>query len=625
MTRVLTKDFLPNYSLNYPVEVFHGKLDLAHDILDESIIFILNPHKLDQNELMLMLQHNVTYIIYKTSFPDGIINNAHPVKLLLHDKKADQHLMRIKGLRKNIIELHIEKNRRWDFLGITESYNRLFCIQETGYCFMEYPIISENALNLDDVFIQESLKSMSPPEIITKYLQIIEATSETKFEAVIKQNAFQKVFKFYKAENDEYKFQLDIDDLEFLVEVLQLERLSDQPVIRAEIIGALTAACAYFVHAGHPESYDIIIRKLMETLPLAGECAERVNYRHLSGADLRELKRQNAFLYYHLTCRIPNQYTIALFDLYLEETEPALRQVKEAAIDVWLDYLKNKVLELSLMNETFLWEFKRDQEIGAMSGTIGLVTLYKQACMKGDFSAFETAEKQFNKAIGYAHPLEESRNINYLVQCKLSSIVRTWSGEGKESQVYEKIKALALFYQERFLTEKVYNVFDVMYSVCVVTITNVLLGEDKAEKLYQQIGFEWEFIERMLDEHPQHYAVYLMVSFLFFAPQSLLSTKLDIKMLAQKAVGFFKLDDNTYAAKGVMDLIALKFMLAHAWYLSANGNIEESETSRAYKKRIMSSNIYSKWSADCSYLFDEGMVDRTAAIHTLQLMYSIPY
>ncbi|HEX2927115.1 MAG TPA: hypothetical protein VHP38_12805, partial [Ruminiclostridium sp.] len=620
--RDLTDVFMPEFGLQFPVKVFHKKPQTMDDLPKGSIIFIINPQKLGQQEFDLLLRSSSCFVFFTNSLDESTYEN-NQIKLLLNDKNANQNLGRIKHLNKNIMELRVEKNKKWDIIGLKSSNKQLFNIKDIGYCFIAYPIIAENTLKLDAVFIQEALKAISPKEIIIKYLEIIEDFSNSKVEACNKRNAFQRVFPFYKSENKEYKFHLDPDDVGFLVDILQLESLADKTDRCAEIIGALTAACSYFVHVGHPDSYKLVIEKLMEKQPTGN--AKAVKFRYITTSDLTILKRSNAFLYYHLTCRIPNQFTFALFDLFLVETEEDKKAELESMINLWLEYLKKRILDLSLTNEGLIWEFKRDQEIGAMAGTIGLITLYKQACMNEDISAFSTSKDYLSRAVEYAHPGERNRDINYFTQYSLSRIVRTYSSAEACSEIYSELSKLADLYQNRFITEKKYDAFDAMYAIVLVAVSNILTGHKNAIELFNKIGFDWNEIPRIMNETPYVYALYILVGFLFFTPKELLETKLDIKILTTKAMDFFKLNDEEHISNEVMDLIALKFMLAHAWYLSLDDTLENYKIIRAYRKRIADSLIYKRWRLDCENILDACINKEAPVIGILKLIYTIPY
>lgn len=622
MNRELTEEFLCSDHLKYPVRIYHGKLHITDDIQNGSFIFVFNPQKLSQNEFLLLYKYNLNCIFYITQ-NESIDLDTNAVKKLLNDKNANEYLERIKGLQKNIMEMKVEKFRIWDIIGITASYRQLFNIGNTGYCFMEYPVVAENTMNLDDIFIQESIGAVGPKEIITKYLHFIETSDGSKSDQMNKRNAFQKVFKFYKTDIEGYNFNLDPEDIEFLVDVIKLDTLKDKSAYRAEIIGALTAVCSYFIHAGHPHSYEIVIKKLMNITP--EDDGKSVTYKYISEKELKQFKSSNAFLYYHFTCRIPNQYTIALFDMYLTDTNINSRQNRSENIEIWLKYLENKILELSLINESLLWEFKRDQEICAMSGTSGLLTLYKKVCMDGDISSYKETMGYFNKAIEYAHPGERNRDINYFVQASLSSIVSSIENLKADNikSISDKIDELAVLYANRFIVDDNVNIFDIMLSISIIAISNILIGEEKANEVYSRIGFRWENLGKVINEAPHQYASYLTTSFLLFTPQSVLD-KVDVNNLVQKSITFFKLDDISYTPKGIMDIIALKFMIAHCWYLSKSADIN-LEILMSYKKKITGSELYAFWLKDCTAFIDDCINKRTSDKKALQLIYAIPY
>jgi len=515
------------------------------------------------------------------------------------------------------------KHRRWDVLGITTSYRQLFNIRDIGYCFTEYPIITEKTFSLDDVFIQESLKTAKPEAIISKYLQIVEDMDTSKLDQINRRNAIQKVFSFYKSDNAEYRFSLAPQDVEFLVDVLKLERLSANPLYRAEIIGALTSACAYFIHAGHPESYHIVLNKLMDTVP--PEDCKTVRYKYISEKDLEQLKNGNTFLYYHLTCRIPNQYSIALLDMYLTETDADKRTEMSNSIEKWLAYLKHRILELSIAPVNLLWEFKRDQEIGAMSGTVGLITLYKKGCIENDPSAFHDALNFFNKAIEYAHPGERNRDINYFVQCRLSEIANQLSSAGNSGGTFRKeIDELAGLFAGRFADEDQVSVFDVMFSVNIVILGYVLEGEERALELYRRIGLDWSSLGELFEKNRHQYAVYLTSGYLLMAPDSLLKD-LDTDALSQKASEFFGLDNEAREAKTIIDLISLKYMISRSYYLSCSkedGSLNEIER---YIRIISSSLLYDRWSDHCIGFLEDCLKRSASGRKALQLIYSVPY
>ncbi len=623
MFRDLTKDFLPAENLKYPVKVYHEIFKSTDDLHQGSIVFILNPKKINQNELRLLFRNDACFVFFKSSMGELSTYETHPVKLLLNDKNVNEHLERIKGLQKNILEMSTVKFHTWDFLGLTTSYRQLFNIRGTGYCFMEYPVISENTINLDDVFIQESLNSISPRAIVSKYLQIVETSDGSRLEQINRSNAFQKVFKFYKSDNESYRFSLDIQDVEFLVDVLKLEGMADKPLYRAEIIGALTSACSYFIHAGYSESYEAVIRKIMLTTPPDG--CNTIGYKHITEKDLEQLKNSNTFLYYHLTCRIPNQYAIALFDMYLTEIDAAKRIEMGNAIEQWLTYLKNKVLELSLANVNLVWEFKRDQEIGAMSGTVGLLTLYKKACIDSDMTAYEEAGAYINKAIEYAHPSERNRDVNYYVQCRLSELISKYSSHGSvDSRFQNEIDELAMLYAGRFKGNDGYDAFDVMFSVSIVAISCIFEGEERARGIYRRIGLDWGCLGKLMDEYSYQYVAFLMTGFLMLAPKDLVK-ELGLDAFIQKAMDFFKLNDEAHTVDSVMDIIAVKFMIAHGYYLSKSEGDEYHGAIGNYRNIINNSPLYTKWADGCDGFFEDCMKHSASGRIALKLIYSIPY
>lgn len=622
MIRDLTAEFLPENSLNFPVKVYHEIFHPTGNFQKGSIVFILNPKRIKQDELMFLFKYDACFVFCSGRTDKAPSYESHPVRLLLNDKNANSHLERIKGLRKNVLEMSTVKHHGWDLLGITTSFRQLFNIRDTGYCFMEYPVITENTFNLDDVFIQESLKSESPTAIISKYLQIAEHMDNSKLEQMNRKNAFQKVFRFYKSGDESYRFSLDPQDVEFLVDVLKLENLADKPIYRAEIIGALTSACSYFIHAGYPDSYEIVLKKLMETVPPEG--LKTVKYKYITEKDLEQLKDGNTFLYYHLTCRIPNQYTVALFDMYLTETDHADRSEMGNSIEKWLAYLKNKIMELTLAQVNLLWEFKRDQEIGAMSGTVGLLTLYKKVFLEENMSAYSEARNYFNTAIEYAHPTEKNRDINYYVQCRLSEIVNANALSGSSGEnLHSGLDELAGLYAGRFSDKGDINVFDVMFSVNIVVLGYVSEGEERALELYRRIGLDWSCLEELFCRHSHQYAVHLASGYLLMAPKVLLKD-LNIDVFVKNSMRFFKLDD-AHKAKGIMDLIALKYMISHSYYLSSSEESGFQNTIERYKKTVNDSPLYMKWSEACGGFLDDCMKRSASGKTALKLIYTIPY
>ncbi|HEX2945897.1 MAG TPA: hypothetical protein VHT96_08060 [Clostridia bacterium] len=623
MIRDLTAEFLPESSLEFPVKVFHEIFHPTGDFQQGSIVFILNPKRIKQEELMFLLKYDACFVFYIGGNDEAASYESHPVRLLLSDKNANSHLERIKGLRKNIVEMSTVKYRKWDVLGITTSFRQLFSIRNIGYCFMEYPVITENTFDLDDVFIQESLKSASPAAIISKYLQIAEHADSSKLEQMNRRNAFQKVFSFYKTGNEDYRFLLDPQDVEFLVDVLKLESLADKPLYRAEIIGALTSACSYFIHSGYPDSYEIVLKKLMETIPPEG--CKTVRYKYITEKDLEQMKSCNAFLYYHLTCRIPNQYSVSLLDMYLTETDHSKRLEMGSTIEKWLTYLKNRIMELSLAQVNLLWEFKRDQEIGAMSGTVGLLTLYKKVLMEDDTSAYGEAANYFNKAIEYAHPDERNRDINYYVQCRLSEIVAAFASSRSPGEGFQReIGELAGLYAGRFTDQGDINVFDVMFSVNLVVLGYFSEGEERALELYRRIGLDWDLFEELFDKHSHQYSAHLASGYLLMAPKVLLKD-LSTDIFIKNSTGFFELDDENHAPKEIMDLIALKYMISHSYYISNSEEGGFQETIERYRKIINDSPLYTKWSDACGEFLDDCLKRSASGWKALKLIFTIPY
>ncbi len=622
MIRDLTGDFLPEGNLSIPVKVFHEFFQPVDEFQEGSIVFLLDPKGMKQDDLVFLLEYDARFVFF-SSESKAISYESHPVRLLLNDKNANSHLERIRGLKKNIVEMTTVKHHRWDVLGITTSYRQLFNIRDTGYCFVEYPVITENTFSLDDVFIQEALRSTSPEVIISKYLQIVEDMDTSRLEQINRRNAIQKVFSFYRADGAGYRFSLDPQDVEFLVDVLKLERLSDKPLYRAEIIGALTSACAYFIHAGHPESYQIVLNRLMDAA--APEDGGAVRYKYVSEKDLQQMKDGNTFLYYHLTCRIPNQYSVALLDMYLTETDPAKKAEIGNEIEKWAEYLKRRILELSVAPASLLWEFKRDQEIGAMSGTVGLLTLYKRGCMENDPSACHEALNFFNKAVEYAHPDERNRDINYFVQCRLTEIVNSLSLPGSSGEAFRsEIDELAGLFAGRFADREEINVFDVMFSINIVILGYVLEGEERALEIYRRIGLDWSCLGNLLEKNSHQYVTYLASGYLLMAPGVLLEN-IDTDTLTKRAAEFFGLGNGAHEAKGIMDLIALKYIISRSCCLSSLEGDESRKEIEHYKKIISGSPLYSRWSDSCEGFLDDCLKHSASGKKALQLIYMIPY
>ena len=622
--RDLTTDFLPQELLDFPVKVFHEKIQPDDTIQEGLVVFILHPVKLSQLELKLLLEYKACFVFFKDSSTVRIPLEHHPIKLLLDHKKANHYLERIKGLHKNILELHIEKKKHWDFINIMRPCQPLFSIMNMDFWFKEFPIIKEEALKLDDVFIQEATKLVKPADIISMYLEIIENNAISKLEATNRRNALQKVFRFYKSNEANYLFDLNIENLAFLVDMLRLEENDPcgNPIQKTVLIGALTAACSYFIHKGHPLSFHGIMEKL---LSISGENRNIVKYRHLSEADLNHLKSEDAFLYYHLTCRIPNQYTVALFDMFLIETDPFLRRKYEDTITACLQYLKRQITELSLMPEVLLWDFKRDQEIGAIAGTIGQLTLHMRANLYGDYQAFDEAEKYIEKAVEYAHPTEKNRDENYLIQCRLTRIVQENILEKKKSEIAKELNQLAMSLGKRFFNTNTDDPFDVMFSASIIAVSNITVSSELAEYLDSQIGFKWGKVSKIMNDVPYQYAVFLLVSYLFLAPKKLIESIPDFEILVQKALTFFKLNDTAHRPENMIDLIALKFILAHSWYLSVHLTESNLKKLECYKLRIENAPIYAKWAFESVAFLNDCLSQNGSPFKALRLIYAIPY
>lgn len=622
MIRDISENFLPKTALNYKVRVFHGKPQSTGDISGQNIIFILNPQKLTQQEFRLLLHNDVTYILYYTKATEDNVPEANPIKILLHDKKVNEHLSRIINLGKNVLELHVEKNIWWDFLGISASYTQLFSIKDKGYCFKEYPIVDENTMNLDDVFLQEYMHSINPRELVTKYLQIIEAFSVSDLHRNNISNAFQKVFKFYKTDREDFTFDLLPDNVEFLVDVLQIDSLYTKFQQRAEIVCALASAGSYFMHSGYPEAFKILIKKLIDLQSL--ENGQPIKYKYISNKEILLLKNTNAFLYYQLTCRIPNKYTIALLDLFLAEVDSDNKMYYESQVNKYSNYLKGKIVELSLMHESPVWEFKRDQEIGAISGTLGLVELYKNVFYNGNISAYEQADIYFKNAIEYANPGERNRDINYYAEYRLAWLMHNYDANEKNSWIEDEIDRLAGFYKDRFNESLTANVFDIMIFTEIIAIANTVLGSEKAIALHRQIGFDYSSLNGIINEKSYQYAIHLAIGYLLYCPEEILGT-LDLEKLIEKTVCYFSLNNKNHDSNGIIDLIALKFMLAHSCYLSTKPDSLNREILTNYRKRIEGAPIYSRWASESIDNLQECILNSASRVKILKLIFKIPY
>jgi hypothetical protein len=470
--------------------------------------------------------------------------------------------------------------------------------------------------------------------MIQRYLEIIEDRAASKFEATNRRNALQRVFPFYKSKQDDYILHLNAEDVSFLVDILRLEEKADS-IEKAILIGALTAACSYFVHLGHPLGFHLIMEKLLTIPEIPGENRNLITYRHFTEADLDRLKREDPFLYYHLTCRIPNQYLVCLFDLFLIETDPLLQRTYEGTITTGLQYLKRQIKELSLMPEVLLWEFKRDQEIGAVAGTIGQLTLYMRAYLKGDDHAFAEAEKCLQIAVEYVHPLEKNRDENYLILCRLARIIRQFSYwensrqekslEKEKTEISGELNELALILGKRFINAHSADPFDVMFSTNIVAVANVIVSSDLAESLYVQMGFPWEKLSRIMGGAPHQYAAFLLVTYLLLAPRKLIDRIPDFELLVQKALAYFKLNDLSRPPENMMDLIALKLILAHAWYVSTHGAENDRRRLESYKSRIENAPMYARWAPECVAFLNECLSQTGFPFRALQLIYAVPY
>jgi hypothetical protein len=115
------------------------------------------------------------------------------------------------------------------------------------------------------------------------------------------------------------------------------------------------------------------------------------------------------------------------------------------------------------------------------------------------------------------------------------------------------------------------------------------------------------------------------VSYLFLAPKKLIESFPDFEMLTQKAGAFFKLNDAAYQPENMIDLIALKFIVAHAWYLSSHGAEKNFRKLENYKSRIENAPIYAKWASECVVFLDECVAQNGTPFKALQLIYTIPY
>lgn len=625
MSRELTEYFINQDKLMYPVRVVHQEPVFDEQVEEETIIFILNPRGLRQSSFKHLIKPGVCYIFVKDSSSPGDKVDENALRVLLRDHNVNKHLERIKGLNRNVLELYIQKNKKWDIFGLAMSYKQLFSLQGMGYCFVEYPIITEELLNLDNIFIQEVTRAGHPIELINKYLDFMENNHCTKLEATNRRNAFQRVFKFYKSDCDEYEFNVDEDEVSFLIEVIELEHFTKDPINQAMMVGALTAACSYFVHTGYSKAYCSLMSKLLDLSESIKD--GDIKYKYIDNKSLLQLKLGDTFLYYHLVCRIPNQYVISLFDMYLVENDEALRNGYLIDIEYLNGYLKNKMEELQLMPEGFLWGFKRDQEIGAIAGTLGQLCLYKNALIDGDESAFDKAEEYFKRSIEYAYPAERVRDINYLMHCRLEKLINLASLNMETTEIEKIITELANLNRARYLRGEGYNPFDVMVSAEIVAAASILLSLDKAEELYRIMDIDWGKIEDLQQSQSHVYSVYLMVSYLFFADKAFINKTMNFNRVINNAMEFFKLMDDSHKPEGIIDLIAVKFMLGHSYYISQYGSGSQSEfmTLMVYGDKIEATPIIFGKKQEYIDFINECKSKKALPVQALKLIYTIPY
>lgn len=589
---------------NQLAQVFHKHIPKDAIVEEGSILFILDPEPLNQQDFMFVFERNSHCILYHKN----IKIDKDPIQILINHSGFQTYYERIMCLN-NIVDMYVEKAQKvLDFLFVSKK--RLFEIDGLGYCFDEYPHINKATLTLDGVYVKGLTKCYSPKKLTENYIDLILHTVNNEIENTNIVNAYKKVFTFYKSEKSDFELNTDENSLEFLVDVLKLSDIEDINR-RALIIGALTSAAAHFVHNGYPDSYNIIIKKLFDI-------EKSICYKYISKEELETLRQKDEFLYFHLTCRIPNQYSIALFDMFLVEENSDRRQLLEKRLNIFISYLTNKIEQLINEPQNNIWEFKRSQEIGAIYGSIGQIILYKYIMRNSSQFFLEDAEAYIKKSIIYANPNERDRNVNYYIQYNLTKIVRNLETEKISKNSKQFINA-AKEIAPRFIQKEQYDPFDVLVAASIAAVSTFVSGKDAVKNVMRILNLDWKKVKNLIAENSV-YAASVVPAYLSLIPNDCNGIAAVMNKLL--AASLQKLIESSSA---IMNLIAVKLILCHSVYLIDTNNAMAIEKIQRYKKLIevrlqfnALKNEYIKFLDKCT--------DRNATKEdALVLMYTIPY
>ncbi len=621
MSRDITCNFInEESSLFCPVMVYDGNITDFQSIKPDTAIFILNPDKLNQANFDLIINKNVIIILVNNSEKE--INETDALKLLLSDKKADENLLRIKSLQKSILELFVIKNNVWSIFNLSLLYKQLFSVRSIGFCFTEYPVITRETLFLDDIFLKDFSKSEHPAAIIEKYIEYIEQDADTPTEAINRKNAFTKVFPFYKTGGKKLEFNLDEQDVMFLVDVLKLHEISTDILRCAKLIGALSAICAYFVHSGKCIPYIKLIEKIT-CLSKRQDLKYELQYTYVPGELLSKLQNENTFLYYQLCCRIPNQYCIALFDMIF--SNGIYNETLITRFNDYRCYMEQQVNYLLLRKNDIIWQFKRDREVCALSGSLGQLTLYYDICLHQNYQMYDKAENHILKSIEYAHPKEKTRNYNYLISLNLNRILQTTDILLKRD-ITEKLLYLAKIAANTIITSKKYSPFDIKSAAEIIAVSNLVCDDkESVNNVFRAINFNLTKLNDLIMNNETIYASYLIVCYMLLFPQNLLSEIPDFNNLRYKSRCFFNLCKASQKKQDIMDLISIKFILADTYYITSNNIENEYRFIDNYISFIKKLVLPDTLNRGINEFMSNSKIANPALDSVLKLIYKIPY
>lgn len=252
--------------------------------------------------------------------------------------------------------------------------------------------------------------------------------------------------------------------------------------------------------------------------------------------------------------------------------------------------------------------------MGAAFGTIGQLVLYRTAITEKNGDAYDDVERYFKMAIDYANPMEKARNENYLIQARILRTIQLGAG----SDVQQEFLHMAKIVGSRFETGHADD-YDALFASQLIAMANVFFSREFALEVAKKTVINLENLPEHLSGRTAPYPAYLLTAYLFFFPDGLVSIN-TMQTLVTATRTFFKLDNPSHQPCNIMDILALKFIVPHAWSMRGDKTVANS-----YREHVLASTLYAPWAVRCGQFLSSCEDGTVSAKDALCLIASIPY